>query len=245
MAADPKFYAIADTLRAAIASGEYGPGARLPSEDDLASAYGCAVNTARAAVRLLVAEGLVEVKAKSGSFVRQYDRILRDANQRLAATQWGSGRDIWDVDAAGRRRAVDQLEVYAATAPDDVTQRLSTPDVWVRKRRYLIDERPVQIATAYLPAAIVEGTAIATPDTGPGGTYARLAEVGHAPVEFVERAIARMPSREESQRLGLLPSTPVVHLRREAVTAAGRIVEVNDMVCAGDAYVFQWRFPSS
>ena len=245
MVTDPKFYAIADKLREGIASGEYRAGDKLPSEDDLAKEHGCAINTVRSAVRLLVTEGLVEVRAKSGTYVRKYDRILRDANRRLAANQWGSGRDIWDLDAAGRDRTVDSLEVYAANAPADVAERLSTADVWVRKRRYLIDGRPIQVATSYLPAEIVAGSAITTPNTGPGGTYARLAELGFAPVEFVERAISRMPTHLESQALELLPSTPVVQIRREAMTGAGRLIEVNDMTCAGDAYVFQWRFPSA
>lgn len=245
MATDPKFGQIADELRGGIASGLYPPGERLPSEDSLVIKHGCAVNTVRSAIRLLVAEGLVEVRPKSGSYVRKYDRILRDANTRLAVTQWGSGQDIWDVDAAGRARSVDRVEVYEATAPDDVAQRLSTLNVWVRVRRYLIDGRPIQVATSYLPADAVAGTAITQPDTGPGGTYARLAEIGFGPAEFVERAIARMPSPTEAADLDLAPGTPVVHIRREAVTSAGRIIEVNDMVCAGDAYVFQWRFPSA
>lgn len=240
-----KYEEIADALRADIRAGIYKPGSKIPSVDALALRHEVAVNTAKNAVQLLVAEGLVEQKAKSGTFVREYRRIRRDANRRLATSQWGAGRDIWDVDTAGRTREEDRLTVEHETAPQDVASRLGTPDVWVRRRRYLVDGRPVQFATTYLPAEIVEGSAITTPDTGAGGTYARLAELGYAPAEFVEMVIARMPSADESEALDLAPATPVVEIRREAVTAPGRIVEVNDMVCAGDAYLFQWRFTAS
>lgn len=245
MPPDVKFQQIAADLRAGIRSGQYAPGDKLPSEDDLATLYGVAINTVRNATRQLVAEGLIEVRPKSGAYVRQYRRIRRDANQRLAVSQWGSGRDIWDVDAAGRERKVDNITVTREIAPDDVANRLSTPDVWVRRRRYLIDGRAVQTAVSYLPAEIVDGSPITTPDTGPGGTYARLADLGHAPAEFVELEIVRMPSPDEIAALELAPGTPVAEIRREAVTAVGRIVEVNDMVCAGDVYLFQWRFPAS
>lgn len=236
---------IIDKLRAEIEAGVYPPEKRLPGEDALASQHDVSLTTARAAVTALVAEGLLEKRPRSGVYVRVYRRILRDANQRLAAAQWGSGRDIWDIDAAGRDRSVDRIEVFRDTAPDNVSARLGTSEVWVRQRRYLIDGEPIQLATTYLPADVVEGTPITTVNTGAGGTYARLAEIGFAPVEFVERVVARMPTYGESDALELGPATPVVQIRREAITAEGRIIEVNDMVCAGDAYVFQWRFPSS
>lgn len=240
-----KFQQIADAVRAAIVNGTYLPGKRLPGEDALAKENSTSLTTVRAAIQSLVAEGVLETRPRSGTYVRRYRRVLRNANERLAATQWKSGHDIWDVDAAGRKRDVDSIEVFRTEAPLDVAKRLGTSDVWVRKRRYLIDNQPVQIATSYLPVEIVEGSAITTPDTGPGGTYARLTDLGFEPVEFIERLITRMPVAAEVKVLHLGAATPVAQIRREAATVEGRIVEVNDMVCAGDAYVFQWSFSSS
>lgn len=245
VAEDPRFQRIADGIRAAIKEGIYRPDKRLPGEDVLVREYNASLTTVRAAIQSLVTEGVLETRPRSGTYVRSYRRVLRNANQRLAAAQWKSGHDIWDVDAAGRKRGVDSVQVYRSEAPEDVAARLGTTDVWVRRRRYLIDGHPVQTATSYLPAGIAEGSPIATADTGPGGTYARLADLGYEPVEFVERVVARMPTPDEIEVLHLGAATPVVQIRREAATAEGRIVEVNDMVCAGDAYVFQWSFSSS
>ena len=240
-----QFQQIADRLRERTADGTYEVDKRLPGEDALAQEFAVSLTTVRSAVDSLVTEGVLERRPRAGTFIRTYRRILRDANERLAVRQWGSGRDIWDVDAAGRQRDVDRIEVERETAPDDVATRLGTADVWVRRRRYLIDGSPVQIAVSYLPAEVVDGTPIATPNTGAGGTYARLAEIGFEPTRFSERVIVRMPSAQEVADLDLGPATPVAYIRREAVTEQGRIIEVNDMVCAGDAYVFQWRFTSS
>lgn len=245
MAEDPKFQQIADGIRAAVADGTYPRDKRIPGEDALASQYSASLTTVRTAVNALVAEGLLERRPRSGTYVRAYRRVLRDANKRLAKAQWKTGHDIWGVDLAGGKPGVDHVEVFESAAPDDVASRLGTSNVWVRSRRYLVDGRPVQTATSYLPAEIVAGSAITTPDTGPGGTYARLAELGFEPVEFVELLVTRMPMPAELEALELGSATPVAQIRREAFTADGRVVEVNDMVCAGDAYVFQWRFPSA
>lgn len=56
----------------------------------------------------------------------------------------------------------------------------------VRRRRFVLDGKPVLLSTFCLPAALVAGTAITRPGTGAGGTYARLAELGAAPVRFRE-----------------------------------------------------------
>ncbi|MGW2940056.1 GntR family transcriptional regulator, partial [Streptomyces sp. NPDC001156] len=49
----PKYQRIADSLREAIQSGEYGPGDRLPGENDLMAEYDVARMTARQALGVL------------------------------------------------------------------------------------------------------------------------------------------------------------------------------------------------
>jgi len=45
---------------------------------------------------------------------------------------------------------------------------------------------PVQLATSWLPIELAAGTPIAQPDSGRGGIYSRLADLGHGPAEFPE-----------------------------------------------------------
>ncbi|KPC70444.1 GntR family transcriptional regulator, partial [Streptomyces sp. NRRL F-6602] len=49
----PKYQRIADTLREAIQAGEYGPGDRLPGENDLMATHDVARMTARQALGVL------------------------------------------------------------------------------------------------------------------------------------------------------------------------------------------------
>lgn len=52
-----------------IRSGEWPPGARIPTEHELKAHYGCARMTVHTAITTLVAAGLIERRKKAGSFV--------------------------------------------------------------------------------------------------------------------------------------------------------------------------------
>lgn len=60
---------VAEVLARAIDAGAYGPGERLPSYRQIATDHDIAVNTAQAAVRLLVESGRAVVRPSSGAFV--------------------------------------------------------------------------------------------------------------------------------------------------------------------------------
>lgn len=61
---------IADRLRAAILTGKFRPGEKLPSQLDLTQRYGVARETVRVALRLLEHERLITSRQGSGVFVR-------------------------------------------------------------------------------------------------------------------------------------------------------------------------------
>ncbi|MFE5807292.1 GntR family transcriptional regulator [Streptomyces sp. NPDC056491] len=238
---------IADDLRARIDSGEFGPGARLPGEPALVKQYGVAKMTAANALKLLVAEGAAHARPGSGTYVREFKPIRRVATRRLSRSQWSSGMSIWAADVSDRAMGVVDIEVYETEPPGWVAGALRLDDgesVLVRSRRYVVDGSPVQQATSYLAAGLVRRTPIARPDPGPGGVYARLADLGMAPVGFTEELRARMPSPEETELLALLPATPVVEICRTAMTAEGRPVEVNHMLLDAGSYVMQYDFSS-
>ncbi|OKK19605.1 GntR family transcriptional regulator [Streptomyces sp. CB00455] len=242
----PKYLRIAAALKDAIASGEYGPGDRLPGESDLMSAYGVARMTARQAFGVLRAEGLAEARKGAGVFVREFRvGIRRRGIQRLAVEVWGAGGSIWAADGKGHEPLVEVLGITEETAPASIADVLGLEDgalACVRRRRFLLDAQPVMLATSYLDAVLVAGTPITEPDTGPGGIYARLAELGAGPVRFREEIRSRMPGPEEAARLGLAAGTPVVLVCRTAYTAEGKAVEVNEMVLDSSAYVLEYEF---
>jgi GntR family transcriptional regulator len=100
------------------------------------------------------------------------------------------------------------------------------------------------LSRSWLPASLAHGTAITEPDTGPGGIYARLREIGRAPSTFREEIRARMlPEPDErTGRLNLPPGTPVIEITRTAYDTDGLAVEVNEMTADASAYIFRYEF---
>ncbi|MFF4379275.1 GntR family transcriptional regulator [Kitasatospora sp. NPDC001547] len=241
----PKYQRIADALKAAIDAGRYRAGDRLPGENDLMDEYGVARMTARQALGVLQSEGIAEARRGAGVFVRDFRPLRRRGIQRLAQGQWGSGRSIWSADIDNRSLVVDQVSVTERGAPDHVARVLGVgpgAPMCVRHRRFVLDGKPVLLSTSYLPALLVAGTAITREDTGPGGTYARLAEIGAKPVHFREEVRSRMPSGEEAARLELSAGTPVILICRTAFADEGQVVELNEMILDAASYVLEYDF---
>ncbi|MFI1510210.1 GntR family transcriptional regulator [Streptomyces sp. NPDC020597] len=239
----PKYQRIADDLKAAIESGQYGPGDRLPGESALAEQYGVATLTARQALKILRTEGLVETKKGAGARVISFRPIRRHGIQRLARAHWDAGKSIWSADE--ERPVTIDVRVDTIEAPDHIARMLDLEErgsVCARSRRFVLEQRPVMLATSYLPFELVDGTAITRVDTGEGGTYARLGEIGHAPAHFREEIRCRLPTAEEAEGLEMPLERPVIKLCRTAFDADGRAVEVNEMTLDSAAYVLDYAF---
>lgn len=92
---------LAETLRAQIASGAHPAGARLPSYRQLRDDHGVALNTAQAAIRLLAADGLVEIRPGSGAYVRgQAGEAERPLRAELTDLREALRRSRLDLAAA-------------------------------------------------------------------------------------------------------------------------------------------------
>ena len=133
---------ITDRLITAIAVGEYLPGARLPSERDLAKSLQVGRMTVRAALGRLVDQGLLSTQRgrAGGSFVReQWTTASSPSVHRTLSSRWESLRDTCeamvhlhgtiaraaaenrtDADAAVLR---ERLEAYRAAESGSASQK--------------------------------------------------------------------------------------------------------------------------
>lgn len=244
--AQPLYRKIADELRAEIEAGVYDDGKRFPSESDLGKRFKVARGTARDALAVLHAEGLTEARRGSGVYLRTFRRIRRNAAQRVARSGWGAGRAILDADLKGRSRQ-EAVEVDEIEPPERIAAAFGMPvngRVCRRRRLHYAEGRPIQQATSYLPMDLVAGSAITRPDTGAGGMYARLADLGHAPVRFREEVTTRLPLPDEVKALGITANTPIFLIARTAFDADGQPVEVNEMMLDSNAYILEYDFTS-
>ncbi|MGW0663850.1 GntR family transcriptional regulator [Streptodolium elevatio] len=217
----PAYQEIADRLRARIVGGALGAGARLPSEQELRTLYGSSRETVRKALAILKAEGLVVSQHGRGVFVQRRGRVRRSAADRYVRSAWHSGISAGQADLGDRGpelRAdmvrVETLEADAATAG-----RVDLPAgsrVVRRERRYLQGDRPLQLAVSFLPADIAGGTRAAEPDSGPGGSWARLEEAGWRFTVVREEVESRIPTFDEATLLHMSPGSPLLVVHRIA-----------------------------
>ncbi|MDH2429277.1 GntR family transcriptional regulator [Sphaerisporangium sp. TRM90804] len=243
------FRQIADHIREAIEQGTLAEGDKVPSEAQLMQHYGVARMTIRNALQVLQSEGLTVAEHGRGVFVRSHPPVRRLASDRFARRhrQEGKAAFIAETEGAGGKPSVDSIRITEEEAPADVATLLGLAEdarVIRRSRRYLINGQPVETAVSYIPAEIAMGTRIAEPDSGPGGIYARLEELGYRLDHFVEDIRSRMPLREEMRALRLAPGVPVFRLVRTAYTTDGKAVEVCDTVMSSDAYVLSYELPA-
>jgi len=203
----------------------------------------------REALALLRAEGRLVPRQGVGVFVADRPPIHRRGHDRFQRRHREEGRAAYlaDLAAQGREAGVEVLFVGPLPAPEEVATLLDVEvaePVLVRRRRYLADGQPVELAVSYLPLAIAAGTAMAEIDTGPGGIYARLEELGHRLDHLDEEVSARMPLPEERRSLNLEPGIPVIRVLRTARAADGLAVEVCDTVMAANRFVLTYRLPA-
>ncbi|MFF0409801.1 GntR family transcriptional regulator [Kitasatospora sp. NPDC004745] len=248
--AKAKYQQIADDLASQIRSGVLAPGAAIPSEAELMERYGVASGTVRKAVAELRTTQLIETHHGRGSFVRSRPPVQRKSSDRFRRAHRLAGKAAYlaEAEQSGGKPSVNVLFVGPVDAPEEIAERLNVPagsKVLARKRRYFRDGTPTEEATSYLPWDVVKDI----PETfaenpGGGGIYARLEEHGHRLAEFTETVRARLATKAETAALALSPGSPVIHLVRDAISDAGRVVEVCDTVMAADQFVLDYRFPA-
>jgi GntR family transcriptional regulator len=238
---------IAEGLRTAINAGRYAPGQPLPTARELMDQWGVARQTVQNAVDQLQAEGLVTSRPGRGWYVAERRPIQRLARNRLARSEREAGRGAFLSDAAkGGWVPEVTVEISRETADERIAALLGLTDerdVVVRERKMRADQQVVQLATSYVPADIAGGTAIEQRDTGPGGMYARLEELGHRLTRFDEAVRGRPPRPDEAIELDIPYGYPILAITRVA-WAGERAVEVNDIVMAADRFELRYSWPA-
>lgn len=242
----PTYQRIADDLRRAIVDGDLPPGAKLPSRHELARQYGVSDRVGMEAVRLLIAEGFVEAKSGSGSYVR-----LRPEMQRMTRS-WYTDRPGGSpfraaINAAGRSGTWESATERAPMTPAVAERLRAQPgDPAMRTRyTYLADAEPVMLAESWEPVGLTTGTAITFPEEGPHagrGVVERMAVIGHHITHAEEAVSARPALAAEAEHLHIRPGAIVLAITRTYRTSE-RPVETADIVLPVERYALVYEIP--
>jgi GntR family transcriptional regulator len=234
----PAYLQVADALREQITSGEFTPGAKLPSERELMDTWKVSSRTIRVALDQLRAEGLVISRQGSGVFVREQMVPRRLSTDIVTSLGWYTTLKRQGLQPAGETR------VSEAPASPLVGEWLGiepgTP-VTVRDRLLGTEEHgPVMLATSYFPLWVVE-QAPALADPKRGGMPEILRE-GFGETYSHDVNTVRMPSPAERQRLDLDPGTPVFIIHGGTYDQENRPLHFIEVVGAGGRIEFSYLY---
>jgi GntR family transcriptional regulator len=218
----PVHVSIRDDLRTRIDAGEWRPGARLPSETELAARYGVARMTIRQAVGALASEGAVVRRQGLGTFASDR-RPSRSTDLLLSFTE--------EMHRQGHE--VQTRLITAGVEPPPPTARsalqLGEAAVAVTVRRVrLVDGHPIIVQHSWLPYARFAGLVDLDPLLD-GSLYAMLqARYGVRITRAKQAFTAAAADESDAAALGLQPGEPVLRIARTTYDSSNLVVEFAD-----------------
>ena len=204
---EPLWHQVEQSIRAAIDSGTWKAGARLPGEDQLTDLLGVSRITVRHALANLETAGILRREHGRGTFVRSARLV---AGTR-ALTSFSEEMSALGLDVATRLLDVRRIK---ATGPIAEALEIDEGSAVVRLRRLRFGGgQPIGVQAAHLRGDRVDGLTAA--DVGDGSLYTLLRErygIHPALAEEVYRVAGA--GRRDAELLGIAPGDAVFFVER-------------------------------
>lgn len=226
--AGPAYRRLARVLSDRIEARAIEPGAPLPTERSMATSLGLSRVTVRAAYRQLAQDGLTEVRAGSGNYVR--DKVF------IEQPLWRLTSFSQDMAARGSSTTTDVLgseQRLAGKREREALQLAGGASVQVVERLRRADGQPLAIETAILPDWVLGGDPFSS-----GSLYAFLTARNMKPASAVQRLKAGLMCARHAKLLEVADASPAMLTERIACLEDGRPVEFTTSCYRGDAYEF-------
>lgn len=242
----PAYLRVASDLREKIANGSLPPHTRLPSQARIREEYGVSDTVALEARKVLMAEGLVEGRSGSGTYVRE-----RPVPRRIARSGYrppSGANPFRQEQAADGARGTWESTSEQEQANAVVAARLGVePGERVMRTRYVYRDggEPMMLSTSWEPLAVTGRTPVMLPEEGPlggCGVVERMAAIDVVVDNVVEEVGARPGLAEELLALGGVPGHVVMVVER-TYFASGRAVETADVVVPADRFRIAYHLP--
>lgn len=229
----PLYRQIKGLITRGLQAGDWKPGEAIPSETELAGRFGVSQGTVRKAIDELATENLLVRRQGRGTFVATHggERLLF----QFFHVERGDGvREMPQVELLSFERT--RLDDEAAAA---LQVRAGEPAFQI-ENRLMLQGRAVVHDHLLLPVALFRGLTERRFRERPSTIYQLYqSEFGITVVRAVERARAVAADRAAARVLGVAPATPVLRVRRCALSFGDKPVELRTSTIhtAGHDYV--------
>ncbi|MEV6106506.1 GntR family transcriptional regulator [Streptomyces sp. NPDC051940] len=242
----PAYLRVAGDLRKKIVEGDLPPHSRLPSQARIREEYGVSDTVALEARKVLMAEGLVEGRSGSGTYVREQPvpRRISRTGYRIIGDSSPFRQEQTDERVAGSWESTSAQ----AAAGREVAERLGIEaGDRVMRTEYLFRAggEPVMRSISYEPLALTGRTPVMLPEEGPlagQGVVERMAAIDVIVDNVLEEVSARPGLAEETLPLGGFPGQLVLVVSR-TFFASGRAVETADIVALAERHRVAYHLP--
>ena len=242
----PAYLRVAGDLRRKIADGLLPPHARLPSQARIRKEYGVSDTVALEARKVLMAEGLVEGRSGSGTYV--LERPVPRTIARSGFRPVGGASPFRQEQAEETARGTWESRSEQTEASTAVAERLAVrPGDRVMCTRYVFRDagEPMMLSTSWEPLAVTGRTPVMLPEEGPlggMGVVERMRAIDVVVDNVTEEVGARPGLAEELLVLGGVPGHVVLVVQR-TYYASGRPVETADVIVPADRYRVAYHLP--
>jgi DNA-binding GntR family transcriptional regulator len=201
----PQYVKIASDLRDKIMDGTYGPGALLPSRNEITAIYGVSAITARDALSMISHEGLAKAVRGRGHIVRRKRSRLTLPSRLYSSAEPDSSVPL----------ELHQLDVYQEHPPDNIALPLEADSdtlVWVWRAVFIAadDRQPIQIHVSWL-TGLTDAAEVAIRDAGQRVPWPEAVQgiTGRTIASVVQHTRARRANPFEAEAFGIPDATTV------------------------------------
>ena len=233
----PVYYQIKQTLKGWIVNGEFNPGGKIPSENELADKFNVSRLTVRQAISQLVQEGFLISKRGEGTFVTNNQNLINSFSLEFSGFMDDLFYQVSKIKTQSAR-------LGRMAASKLVREKLELDDeekeVVQIKRIRLLRDKVFSYTINYLPMDI--GTRITEKDLLKKPLLKIMEQ--DLNIEFTEASQiieASFADQEVAEQLGISPGSPILYLERVMYTKDKRPVEFVQSSHPGDRYKYVIR----
>jgi len=222
----PLYLQIKALLEKSLEAREWGPGAAIPSEIELAGRFGVSQGTVRKAIDALAADNLVVRRQGKGTFVATHTEE-QASSFRFLRIRHNDGHDEYPASRL--------LDIKRGKAGADAARllELSPGDAVLILRRVLEwGGEPVVLDEITLPAALFRGLTRSRYDAYHGSMYGLFeTQFGVRMLKAREHVSAIAADALSARMLGVAVGAPLLAVDRATLTYGDRPVEVRRGLC--------------